>query len=281
MSMFRRFAVAAAVLACFGAQAQVSDDTPVIESAGLSITKGDFERMLADDPRFQKALKLPGGKQALGTDFGKAFALESEARRLKLDQDPGVQLKIRNYTQQLLAYELVLSLRKQFLKDDAALRAQYERNKDRYAQPHVRQILIRTPGSEAAKPRGHAELSVAKAKAKADALLVKLVKGADFATLAKAESDDVGSRDKGGDMGYIAKGATAANFEAAAYAMPVGELSAVIQTEYGFHILRVEDRQPISFEVMKPVIANELAHAEVDKLILNGYKLNTAYFNGN
>lgn len=278
--MFRRFAIATAVLASLSAYAQVSDDTPVIESGGLSITKGDFERMLADDPRFQRALKTPGGKGALGETFGKAFALETEARRRKLDQDANVQLRIRNFTQQLLANELIVSLRKQYLKDDAALRARYDQDKDGYAQPHVRQILVRTAGSEAAKPKGHAELSVAKAKAKAEALLAKLVKGADFATLAKAESEDVGSRAKGGDMGYIAKGATAANFEAVAYSLPIGELSQVIQTEYGFHILRVEDRLPIAFETMKAAIANELAHAEVDKLILNGYKLNMAYFNG-
>jgi hypothetical protein len=119
----------------------------VIESGGLSITKGEFERMLANDPRFQRALRTPGGKQALGTDFGKAFALEAEARRRKLDQDPSIQLRVRNYTQQLLAAELVISLRKEYLKDEKQVRAAYDANKDAYAQPRVRQILVRIKGS--------------------------------------------------------------------------------------------------------------------------------------
>jgi parvulin-like peptidyl-prolyl isomerase len=109
-------------------------------------------------------------------------------------------------------------------------------------------------------------------------LLAKLNKGADFAALAKAESDDRGSAPAGGDLGYVPKGSMAANFEATAYALPDGKLSDVIQTEFGFHILRVDQRQPMSFDVMKATIANDLAHRQLDALILNGYTLNAAYF---
>lgn len=279
--MFRPLATAAAIVLCLSAQAQISEDTPVIQAGNLSITKSEFERLLQNDARMQQALKHPGGKQALGTEFGKAFALEAEARRRGLDQESNVQLRIRNYTQQLLANELIVSLRRQYLKDEAALRVVYDKNADAYAQPRVRQILVRTPGSEvAARKGGKPELTVAQAKAKAEALLVKLVKGADFAAVAKAESDDGGSRAAGGDMGFVPRGSTAANFEAAAYSLPVGELSQVVQTEFGFHILRVDARQPMAFALMKPSIANELAHAEADKLIIGGYQLNAAYFGG-
>jgi parvulin-like peptidyl-prolyl isomerase len=81
-------------------------------------------------------------------------------------------------------------------------------------------------------------------------------------------------------MGFVPKGSAAAEFEAVAYSLPIGELSKVVQTEFGFHILRVDDRQPMPFDAMKAVIANEMAHAYLDKLILNGYTLNTAYFDG-
>jgi len=284
--MFRRltpiavaaFAAVTTIITSVAAQAQVSDSATVIESGGLSITKSDFERMLANDPRFQKAMVTPGGKQALGEIFGKAFALESEARKRKLDQDPGVQLRIRNFTQQLLAAELVASLRKDYLKDGTKVRAAYEANKDAYAQPRVRQILVRFKGSQVPLRPGQRELSVEQAKAKAESLLARLVTGADFAALAKAESDDTGSRANGGDIGFVPKGSTGAEFETVAFAMPKGELSKVVKTEFGFHILRVEDRQPIGFDAIKASIANDLAHADLDKLILNGYTLNTAYF---
>jgi peptidyl-prolyl cis-trans isomerase C len=269
---------AATATATAAATTALTNDTPVIQASGLSISKGDFEKMLANDPRWYLANSKPGGMQTLGNDFGRAFALEAEARKQKVDQDPAVQLKIRNYTQQLLANELLISLRKDFLKNESVLRAEYDKSKEGYNQPKVRHILVRVKGSQAALRAGRPELSVQQARAKADMLLAKLNKGADFAALAKAESDDNGSAPAGGDLGYVPKGSMAANFEAAAYALPDGKISDVIQTEFGFHILRVDQRQPMAFDVMKATIANDLAHRKLDAFILNGYTLNTAYF---
>jgi peptidyl-prolyl cis-trans isomerase C len=284
--MFRHISLVFAASACIAANAQtavtapatISDNTAVIEASGLSITKGDFEKMLANDPRWALATSKPGGMQTLGTDFGRAFALEAEARKRKVDQDPAVQLKIRNYTQQLLANELLISLRKGYLKDEAALRVEYDKTKEGYNQPKVSHILVRTKGSQAAAKPGKPELSVVQARAKADSLLARLNKGEDFAKLAKAESDDGGSAPAGGDVGYVPKGSMAANFEATAYALPTGQTSAVIQTEFGFHILRVTARQPMSFDTMKASIANDLAHRQLDAVVQNGYTLNAAYF---
>jgi|CXWL01.1.fsa_nt_gi peptidyl-prolyl cis-trans isomerase C len=276
--MIRRLAISLAVLGSLAAQAQVADNTPVIEAAGLSITKSEYEQMLAGDPRFTRAKTQPEVKLALGTDIARAFALEAEARNRKIDQSPAVQLKIRNYTTQLLAQELLISLRKGYLKDEAALTAVYEKKKQGFDEPRVRQILVRMKGSEVAARKGKPELSAAQARAKAEALLAKLTKGADFAALAQAESDDLGSLTTGGDIGYVPKGATGAAFEAAAYSLPLGTLSPVIQTQYGYHIIRVEERRPMKFDAIKGVLANELAHQDLDRIILNGYKLNTAYF---
>jgi peptidyl-prolyl cis-trans isomerase C len=284
--MVSRICILFASVVCLSAQAQtaataaaaITDSTPVIEASGLSITKGDFEKMLAKDPRWALANAKPGGMQTLGTDFGRAFALEAEARKRKIDQDPEVLLKIRNYTQQLLANELLVSLRKDYLKDEAALRAEYNKTKEGYNQPRVSHILVRTPGSKAAAKPGKPELNEAQARAKAQALLARLNKGEDFAKLAKAESDDGGSAPTGGDLGYVPKGSMVANFESTAYTLPTGQTSGVIQTEFGFHILRVTARQPMSFDAMKGTIANDLAHRQLDAVVQNGYTLNAAYF---
>lgn len=261
------------------AWAQVAPGERVIESGLLGITRADFEGMLAGDPRQPLALGQPSSaKLALGTEFGKAFALEAEARRRGVEQDPAVQLKLRNYTQQLLANELLVSVRKGYLKDEARLKAHYEAHLDSYAQPRVRQILVRTPGSIVASRKGQAELTLEQAQARAEALVARLNQGADFAALARTESDDGGAASNGGDLGFITKGATAAAFEAAAYSLPLGQVSRPIRTEYGFHILRVEERVPMSLEMVKGIIANDLAHQELDAVIRDGYKLNTAYF---
>ena len=269
------------LLAAFGSftvQAQVSDSTAVIESGGLSITKAEFEHLLSGEAGYRAALAQPGSKLALGIEFGKAFALESEARRRKIDQSGSVQLKIRNYIQQLLVSELLVSLREGFLKDEAALTRHYEAHRDAFDQPRVRHLLVRASGSQLALRTGSREMSSDEARAKANALRARMAAGADFTALARAESDDAEARNNGGDIGFVSRGAMDARFEASAYSLPVGQLSNVIQTEFGFHILRVEERRPLALQSAKAMIANALAHNEIDLVIQNGYKLNEAYF---
>lgn len=270
-----------ALLAALGgaaSHAQVTETTPVIETAGSVLTKAEFEQLLASDSRYQGAAGQAVARRALAVNFGKALALETEARKRKLDQVPSIQLKIRHATQQILAFELLTKLRGDYLKDEAKLSATYEQSKNAYAQPKVRQILVRSRGSEIALRPGMRELTVEQARAKAVLLRTQLATGTDFAALARAESDDLGSRAKGGDIGFVVRGTTGANFEAAAFGLPIGSLSEVIQTELGFHILRVEERQPVALAEVKAMIANELAHRETEALMLNGYKLNDAYF---
>lgn len=267
------------LLATAPLRAQVSSGTPVIEAGGQSVSRAEFEALLNGDPRQKVAMGEPGAaKAALGAEFGRALALELEARRRGVDQDPAVQLKIRNQVQQLLVNELLVSLRKGYMRNDEVLKAHYAAHQDEYAQPRVRHILVRMSGSPVALRKGRPDLSAAQARAKAESLLARLSKGADFAALARTESDDLGSAPRGGDIGFVAKGSTVAAFEAAAYALPTGETSGIVATEYGFHILHVDAREPMSLDSMRAVIANELAHRELEAVIDHGFTLNTAYF---
>ncbi len=69
--------------------------------------------------------------------------------------------------------------------------------------------------------------------------------GTDFAALARADSDDAGSAERGGDLGFFPRGKMAPEFETAAFALKQpGDLSDVVRTEFGFHIIRLEDRRP-------------------------------------
>lgn len=267
----------ALVAPALGAYAQVSDDTPVVENGTATLTKFDFEQLIASDARYKGAAAVPEGRRSLAVNFGKALGLEAEARRRKLDQDPKIAAKIRHATHQILAFELISQLRRDFLADEGKLAAAYEQNKTAYEQPRVRQIYVRAKGARVALPSGAKELTVEQARAKAVALRAKLAGGADFAALARAESDDAGTRSKGGDMGFVVRGTTGAAFENAAYSLPVNQISDVVQTADGFHILRVEDRQPMQMSAVKAIIANDLAHKEGERLMAS-YKLNSAYF---
>lgn len=81
------------------------------------------------------------------------------------------------------------------------------------------------------------------AKKKAEGILEKIKVGEDFAKLAKSESQDPGSAASGGDLGYFGKGKMVPDFENAAFALNVGEVSGLVKTPYGYHIIKVTDKK--------------------------------------
>ncbi|HVG19666.1 MAG TPA: peptidylprolyl isomerase [Blastocatellia bacterium] len=83
-----------------------------------------------------------------------------------------------------------------------------------------------------------------KRRARAAAILGRLKAGADFAALARENSDDPGSRDRGGDLGLFTRSTHTAKFDEAAFALKPGQVSGLIETEYGYHIIKVAERKP-------------------------------------
>ena len=115
----------------------------------------------------------------------------------------------------------------------------YQKNQDKFQQgPRVRasHILIGIPQNADAATKQQA-------KAKADALLKDLKAGKDFAATAKANSQDPGSAPNGGDLGYFEQGQMVPPFEQAAFALKPGEMSEVVETQFGYHIIKVADKQ--------------------------------------
>jgi peptidyl-prolyl cis-trans isomerase D len=148
---------------------------------------------------------------------------------------------------------------------DAQLQQAYQDNIDSYRTPErvkVRHILIKTQG----KPKQ----DVPKLKAKADDILNQLHHGADFADLAKKNSEDPGSAEKGGELGWIVKGQTVPNFEKTAFGLKPGETSGVVETEYGYHIIQLEDKQAAhqqTFDDVKPQLLAEAQKQAAGELL--------------
>lgn len=106
-------------------------------------------------------------------------------------------------------------------------------------------------------------------KEEAEAILKELKGGADFATLAKEKSTDTGTKDNGGDLNFFAKGTMEAAFEDAAFALKVGELSGVVQTSYGYHIIKKTDEKAAvtpTLEDKKEDIKYQLVTQKVSEL---------------
>ncbi len=121
---------------------------------------------------------------------------------------------------------------------DAQEQAYYNANLDQYRTPErvsVRHILLMTTGKS--------QPEVEQIRKKAEDLLKQLRAGADFAELAKKNSQDPGSAANGGDLGWIVRGQTVKNFEAAAFSLKPKQISDLVTTEYGFHILEVMEHQ--------------------------------------
>lgn len=140
---------------------------------------------------------------------------------------------------------------------DSDLQRSYREGMDSYRQPErvqARHILIKTQG----KPKEN----LPKLKAKAEDLLKQLQHGGNFAELAKKNSDDTVSAEKGGELGYIVRGQTVPNFEKAAFSLKPGELSGLVETEYGYHILQVENKQEAHTQTFEEVRPQLLAEAQ-------------------
>lgn len=127
-----------------------------------------------------------------------------------------------------------------FAKDlqlsDAEIEKYYQRHLAEYDVPEqvkVSHILIRVPKDADAAAK-------AKKKELAEQLLADAKAGKDFAELARKHSDDKASVAKGGDLGYFTRGTMVADFEKAAFALQPGEISAVVETPFGFHIIKAE-----------------------------------------
>jgi peptidyl-prolyl cis-trans isomerase D len=141
------------------------------------------------------------------------------------------------------------------------IKKNYESNQYKYTdleeQVRARHILIRA-GSDA-KPEEKAA-----AKAKIDAALTRAKSGEDFAALSKELSEDTVSAAKGGDLGYTPRGRMVPEFDKVMFATKPGEISDVVETKYGYHIIKVEGvrKGNVSLEEATPEIADEMYRTE-------------------
>ncbi len=122
---------------------------------------------------------------------------------------------------------------------DAELQAYYNQHLDQYKvkeEVKVRHILIAVP------PEADAQKDAA-AKAKAEDLLKQIKSGGNFAELAAKNSDDPGSKVQGGELGWLTRGQTVPEFDKTAFSLSPGQTSGVIKTQFGYHILQVEDKK--------------------------------------
>jgi peptidyl-prolyl cis-trans isomerase C len=141
----------------------------------------------------------------------------------------------------------------------------YQQNLDRFKEGetvHASHILIGIPQkADAAQNQ--------EARAQTEALLKQIRAGTDFAQLARTRSQDTSSAARGGDLGFFAMGQMDPTFEKAAFALKPGEVSPIVETPYGFHIIKLHERRPartIPLTEVRAQIGQHLTDLQRDEL---------------
>jgi peptidyl-prolyl cis-trans isomerase C len=256
------------------AQAPAAD--PVVLTVGTEkITKSTFELIIASLNEQQRAqLQSPEARRSLAEQIAELKVMAQEARARHLDSTPAVQTKVAMQGEQVLANAVYQDMLTGKI-DDAALMEYYNAHKADWEEAKGRHILIRMTGSKVPLRDGQKELTMDEALAKTKELRAKIVAGADFAAVAKAESDDTGSGENGGDLGSFTRGQMIGEFDDAAFSLPIGEVSQPIKTEYGYHLIKIDERKAAKFEDVRGEIEQQI-RPEMGSKAIEALKTKTA-----
>lgn len=210
---------------------------------GVEITKDEFvqrltalvgksvlEQMIDEILIKQKAKELkievkPEEIDEKIDEIKERFSSEEAFRQQLSKSGTTIETLRQQFESQILMEKLAA---KEAVVTEEEIRDYFYKNKARFAKPEeikASHILVRT-------------------EEEANEILSQLRAGADFAELAKEKSTDPSTKDKGGDLGFFSRGKMTPAFEEAAFALQVGEISEVVKTPYGYHIIKVEERRP-------------------------------------
>ncbi len=196
--------------------------------------------LLAQEARARKIPIADADVDARLAEIRKSFPTEEAFKQGITAQGLTVdQLKLQAKTSLEVAKVIDAAVNAKAAVQDPEVKAFYDQNLERFKQGdsvHAAHILIGVP--QTATPEQKAE-----AKAKAATILKTVKAGGDFATMARANSQDPGSAQNGGDLGFFPKGQMTPAFEEAAFKLKPGTVSALVETPFGFHIIKVIERR--------------------------------------
>ncbi len=226
-------------------------------------TQGEYEEYvsLVEQTRSFQVLNVAADAESTSAEFGEeAIAAWYENNTDRFQTEERVTIEYLELDGATLGGSTEPS------EDD--LRAAYEAQKGRFITPERRRvshILIEAPADSD-------EAVIEEARLRAEALAQQAQEGADFAALAEASSEDIGSAPMGGDLGFLDPGLMAASFEEAAYALTLeSPVSDPVQTGFGWHVIKLTDIEPssgMSFEEAREELLSEAREAESEREFL-------------
>lgn len=205
----------------------------------VKITEADFNEEVNSIPANYRAM-INANKKKFLDDLVLQELLTQQAKKEGLDKDEEFIASLEKIKNKLLAKRII---EKQIMEpvkvSEDDLKKYYEEHKNEFSVPeqvnaaHIL-ILVKEDAREDEKKA---------AKEKSEKLLKEIKGGADFSALAK-DNSDCPSKVKGGDLGFFSKGQMVPEFEEAAFKLKPGEISEVVATKYGYHIIKIIDKKP-------------------------------------
>ena len=219
---------------------------------------GAIDELLRNNPR----LGARGGAldERLRKQLAELEILAERARAEKLDRAPGVALQLQIFPGFVLREALLRDLQSNAAVSEDEIQRYYEERKSQYEQVRARHILFSTRPTQAATEviiQSEKDLKKDAVRRKAEEVLKRARAGEDFAALATQYSEDPGSNRRGGDLQYFGRGQMVSEFEKIAFSLQAGQISELVETPYGFHIIKVEDHRiaPLD-ENLRPTVLN-------------------------
>ncbi len=236
----------------------------------------EWNDFIEANPRFKQQA------EEIKKQFLQIKVMAERARREGLDKEELTKLTILLQRSQVLAEAYIRELQKDSdnLVSDQEVEQYYNEHKDEFEEVRARHILVGTSAPEEMedphektdkdekKPAPKKALTKEEARKKAQSLLDRIRRGEDFAKLAVENSDDPGSKAQGGEMPFFSKGEMVPEFDQAAFSMSAGQMSELVESQFGFHIIRVEERRtsPLD-EKTKEKIKGKLEQGAFEKKI--------------
>jgi len=225
------------------------------------ITEAEFMAFLAAIPENQRGVfASAAGKRELANEIVRMKALEQEAHRLGLDSDPEVNTQMDLVRTQITAQLALQKIVQQSAEKEIA--AAYEREK-KNSPPSLRHIVVAYQGGMVPpRTQNQQPPTVEQAVQKATAIVARLRGGADFADLAKKESDDVQSGQHGGSLGPVNPSQLPPEIGTVVSKLKPGQYSDPVRTQFGVHIFNVaeptlEDLKPMLMQQVQQQIAQD------------------------
>jgi len=223
------------------------DDDVVAKIGDRKITLSEFNKIIGylDSEKQKLVEKTPQFKENLLQQYIQGIVISNLAKKEGFDKNPQLNEQLELIKDNYIAIEyLKKEVTNKVEVSEEDMKAYYESHKDEFNMPEMvraRHILIKTDPSASDNDNK-------KAREKAEDILKKIKAGEDFAKLAADLSDDPGSKTKGGDLGFFPKGIMVKSFEDVAFSLKPGEVSGIVETQFGYHIIKVEEKKEAGME---------------------------------